>query len=132
MKYIVRTFNLGCDEVWCEDEDVACEMARKIRNSGHFAVVIDGDAPEVCWLVSGDGVEDVHVAARSADEAICIAQVNTGRSAYNTVQLEAQIQVVVTRPDGDIDVIECICIDEAKKYLRRYNDRGWRAVLKLV
>ena len=132
MNYIIRTFDLDCDEVWCENEDTACEMARKIRNSGHLAVVIDGDAPEVCWLVSGEGVKDVHVAARSADEAICLAQVNTGCSAYNTVQLDAQIQVVVTRPDGGIDVIECICLDEAKKYLRRYNDRGWRAVLKLV
>lgn len=132
MKYIVRTFDLCCDEVLCEDEDVACEMARKIRNSGHLAIVIDGDAPEVCWLVSGDGVKDVHVAARSADEAICLAQYATACSAYNMVELEAQIQVVVTRPDGDIDVIGCICLDEAKKYLRRYNDRGWSAVLRLV
>ena len=42
------------------------------------------------------------------------------------------INVVVTRPDGIVDMIGCICIDEAKKYMRRYNERGWNAYIKII
>lgn len=130
MSYIIKVFDL--DRTFeCENEEVACEIAYKIRRLGHPAVAVDSEAPEVGYLVSGDGVKDVHIIAHSATEAICLAQFNTDCKAYNTAALEVPISVVVTRPDGDVDVIVCICLDEAKKYLRRYNDRGWPAVLQL-
>lgn len=42
------------------------------------------------------------------------------------------INIVVTRPDGIVDFIGCICIDEAKKYMRRYNARGWNAYIQII
>lgn len=42
------------------------------------------------------------------------------------------INVVVTRPDGIVDMIGCICIDEAKKYMLRYNERGWNAYIQII
>lgn len=131
MDYIVRTFGTGCDEVWCSTYEDALDVARKVRKSGHIATVIDADAPKVRWRVTGYGVKPFDVLARSADEAIYKVQFATG-DIYNTAQVVGEIKVVVTRPDGIVDFIGCICIDEAKKFMRRYNARGWNAYIKII
>ena len=61
MSWIVKTFDLGCNEVVCSRHEDACEMARKIRKTGYFATVIDADAPEVRYIVSGFDVEPINV-----------------------------------------------------------------------
>ena len=131
MDYIVRTFGTGCDEILCGTYENALEVARKVRKSGHLATIIDADAPKVRWHVTGDGVKPYDVLARSADEAIYKVQFATGDT-YNTAEVVGTINVVVTRPDGIVDMIGCICIDEAKKFIRRYNERGWSAHIQII
>lgn len=131
MDYIVRTFGTGCDEVWCSTYEDALDVARKVRKSGHIATIIDADSPKVRWHVTGDGVSPFDVLARSADEAIYKVQFATG-DIYNTAEVVGEIRVVVTRPDGIVDFIGCICIDEAKKFMRRYNARGWSAYIQII
>ena len=132
MSWIVKTFDLGCNEVVCSTHEDACEMARKIRKSGYFATVIDSDAPEFRYIVNGFDVEPINVFARSADEAVYIAKLSTGCDNYDTSWIGYQIRVVVSRPDGTIDNIECICMDEALKYMHRYNERGWSAHIQTI
>ena len=131
MDYIVRTFGIGCDEVECSTYENAIDIARKVRKSGHLATIIEADAHKVRWHVTGDGVSPFNVMARSADEAIYKVQFATGDT-YNTAEVVGTINVVVTRPDGIVDMIGCICIDEAKKYMRRYNARGWNAYIQII
>lgn len=131
MDYIVRTFGTGCDEVKCSTYENALEVARKVRKSGNLATIIDADAPKILWHVTGEGVSPFYVMARSADEAIYKVQFATGDT-YNTAEVVGTINVVVTRPDGTVDMIDCICIDEAKKYMRRYNARGWNAYIQII
>ena len=131
MDYIVRTFGIGCDEVECSTYENALDIARKVRKSGHLATIIESDAHKVRWHVTGDGVSPFNVMARSADEAIYKVQFATGDT-YNTAEVVGTINVVVTRPDGIVDFIGCICIDEAKKYVRRYNSRGWNAYIQII
>ena len=131
MSWIVKTFDIGCNEVVCSRHEDACEMARKIRKTGHFATVIDADAPKVRWHVTGDGVKPFDVLARSDEEAIYKVQFATGDT-YNTAEVVGTINVVVTRPDGIVDMIGCICMDEAKKFMRRYNARGWSAYIQII
>ena len=131
MDYIVRTFGIGCDEVECSTYENALDIARKVRKSGHIATIIDADAPKVLWRVTGDGVSPFDVLARSADEAIYKVQFATG-DVYSTAEIVGEINVVVTRPDGTVDAINCICMDEALKYMHRYNERGWRAHIKTI
>ena len=131
MDYIVRTFGIGCDEVECESYDSALDVARKVRKSGHLATIIDADAPKIRWHVTGDGVKPCDVLARSYEEAIYKVSFATGDT-YNTAEVVGTINVVVTRPDGIVDMIDCICIDEAKKYMRRYNARGWNAHIQTI
>lgn len=131
MDYIVRTFGTGCDEVWCSTYEDALDVARKVRKSGHLATIIDADAPKVRWHVTGDGVSPFDVPARSDEEAIYKVQFATG-DVYTTAEVVGEINVVVTRPDGIVDFIECICMDEAKKFMRRYNDRGWNAYIQII
>lgn len=131
MDYIVRTFGTGFDEVECNTYENALDVARKVRKSGHLATIIDADAPKIRWHVTGEGVSPFDVLARSADEAIYKVQFATG-DIYNTAQVVGEIKVVVTRPDGIVDFIGCICIDEAKKFMRRYNDRGWAAYIQTI
>ena len=131
MDYIVRTFGIGCDEVECSTYENALDVARKVRKSGHLATIIDADAPKVRWHVTGEGVSPFDVLARSADEAIYKVQFATG-DVYNTAEIVGEINVVVTSPDGIVDMIGCICMDEAKKYMRRYNERGWRAHIQTI
>ena len=131
MNYIVRTFGIGCDEVDCSTYENALDVARKVRKSGHLATIIDADAPKVRWHVTGEGVSHFDVLARSADEAIYKVQFATG-DVYNTAEIVGEINVVVTGPDGTVDAINCICMDEAKKYMRRYNARGWKACIQII
>lgn len=131
MDYIVRTFGTGCDEVLCSTYEDALDVARKVRKSGHLATIIDADSPKVRWHVTGDGVSPFDVFARSADEAIYKVQFATG-DIYNTADVVGEIRVVVTRPDGIVDFIGCICMDEAKKFMRRYNARGWSAHIQTI
>lgn len=131
MDYIVRTFGTGFDEVECSTYENALDVARNVRKSGHLATIIDADAPKIRWHVTGDGVSPFDVLARSADEAIYKVQFSTG-DIYNTAEVVGEINVVVTRPDGIVDIIGCICIDEAKKFMRRYNDRGWNAYIQII
>lgn len=131
MDYIVRTFGIGCDEVECESYESALDVARKVRKSGHLATIIDSDAPKVRWHVTGDDVKPFDVLARSADEAIYKVQFATG-DVYTTAEVVGEIRVVVTSPDGIVDFIGCICMDEAKKFMRRYNARGWRAHIQII
>ena len=131
MDYIVRTFGICCDEVECSTYENALDIARKVRKSGHLATIIEADAHKVRWHVTGDGVSPFNVMARSADEAIYKVQFATG-DVYTTAEVVGEIKVVVTRPDGIVDFIGCICIDEAKKYIRRYNERGWNAYIKII
>lgn len=131
MDYIVRTFGTGCDEVECSDYENALNIARNVRKSGHLATIIDADAPKIRWHVTGEGVSPFDVLARSADEAIYKVQFATG-DVYNTADVVGEIRVVVTRPDGIVDFIGCICIDEAKKFMRRYNARGWSAYIQII
>ena len=131
MNYIVRTFGIGCDEVECSTYENALDIARKVRKSGHLAAIIDADAPKVRWHVTCDGVSPFDVLARSADEAIYKVQFATG-DVYSTAEVVGEIKVVVTRSDSIVDVIDCICMDEAKKYMRRYNARGWSARIKII
>lgn len=131
MDYIVRTFGIGCDEVECRTYENALDVARKVRKSGHLATIIDTDAPKIRWHVTGDGVSPFDVLARSADEAIYKVQFATG-DIYNTACVVGEIKAVVTRPDGIVDFIGCICMDEAKKYMRRYNARGWSAYIQII
>lgn len=131
MDYIVRTFGTGCDEISCSTYENALDVARKARKSGHLATIIDNDAPKVFWHVTGDGVSPFDVLARSADEAIYDAHFVTG-DVYTTAEVVGEIKVVVTRPDGIVDFIGCICIDEAKKFIRRYNARGWSAYIQII
>lgn len=131
MDYIVRAFGTGCDEVECSTYENALDLARKVRKSGHIATIVDADAIKVRWHVTGDGVKPYDVLARSADEAIYKVQFATG-DVYNTAEVVGTINVVVTRPDGIVDMIGCICMDEAKKYMRRYNARGWRAYINII
>ena len=131
MDYIVRTFGTGCDEVECSTYENALDVARKVRKSGHLATIIDADAPKVRWHVTGDGVSPFDVLARSADEAIYKVQFVTG-DVYTTAEVVGEINVVVTRPDGIVDFIGCICMDEALKYMHRYNERGWRAHIQTI
>lgn len=131
MDYIVRTFGIGCDEVECSTYENALDIARKVRKSGHLATIIDADAIKIRWHVTGDGVSPFDVLARSADEAIYKVEFATG-DVYNTAEVVGEIKVVVTRPDGIVDFIGCICMDEAKKYMRRYNARGWNAYIRII
>ena len=131
MNYIVRTFGIGCDEVECSTYESALDIARKVRKSGHIATIIDADAPNVRWHVTGEGVSTFDVLARSADEAIYKVQFATG-DVYTTAEVVGEINVVVTRPDGIVDFIGCICMDEALKYMHRYNERGWRAHIQKI
>ena len=131
MNYIVRTFGIGCDEVECSTYENALDIARKVRKSGHLATIIDSDAPNVRWHVTGDGVYPFDVLERSADEAIYKVQFATG-DVYSTAEIVGEIKVVVTRPDGIVDFIGCICMDEAKKYVRRYSARGWSAYIQTI
>ena len=131
MDYIVRTFGIGCDEVECSTYESALDIARKVRKSGHIATIIDADAPKARWHVTGEGVSPFDVLARSADEAIYKVQFATG-DVYTTAEVVGEIKVVVTSYDSIVDVIDCICMDEAKKYMRRYNDRGWNAYIKII
>ena len=131
MDYIVRTFGTGCDEVECSTYENALDVARKVRKSGHLATIIESDAPKVLWHVTGEGVKHYYIMARSADEAIYKVQFSTG-NIYNTAEVVGTINVVVTRPDGTIDNIECICMDEALKYMHRYNERGWHAHIQTI
>ena len=131
MNYIVRTFGIGCDEVECSTYENALDVARKVRKSGHLATIIDADDPKVRWHVTGEGVSPFDVLARSADEAIYKVQFATG-DVYSTAEIVGEIKVVVTSPDGTIDNIECICMDEALKYMHRYNERGWRAHIQTI
>lgn len=131
MDYIVRMFGIGCDEVECSTYENALDIARKVRKSGHIATIIDADATKVRWHVTGDGVSPFDVLARSADEAIYKAQFATG-DIYNTAEVVGEIRVVVTRPNGIVDFIGCICMDEAKKFMRRYNARGWSAYIQII
>lgn len=131
MSYIVRTFGLGCDEAKCSTYVNACTMARAISRSGYLAIIIDADAPTIRWHVTGKDVEPYDVLARSADEAICKVQFATNDYAYDTVQVSGMLKVVVERPDGTTDTIDCMCLDEAMKYARRYNERGWRAHVRV-
>lgn len=131
MDYIVRTFGIGCDEVECSTYENALDIARKVRKSGNLATIIEADAHKVRWHVTGDGVSPFNVMARSADEAIYKVQFATGDT-YNTAEVVGTINVVVTRPDGIVDFIGCICMDEAKKYMRRYNARGWNAYIQII
>ena len=127
MKYIVRTFGLGCDEVECSNYDRACELASKVRKSGYDAAIIDACASYIHWCVTGVGVEQRRVLARSAEEALYKVQFAAGSVAYNEVQADGNIEVIVTRPNGTKDTIDCICYDEALKYIHRYTNRGWAA-----
>ena len=131
MDYIVRTFGTGCDEVECSTYESALDIARKVRKSGHIATIIDADAPKVRWHVTGEGISPFDVLARSADEAIYKVQFATG-DAYTTAEVVGEIKVVVTRPDGIVDFIGCICMDEALKYMHRYNERGLRAHIQTI
>lgn len=131
MDYIVRTFGTGFDDVECSTYEDAIDVARKVRKSGHLATIIDADSPKVRWHVTGDCVNPYDVLARSADEAIYKVQFATG-DVYTTAEVVGEINVVVTRPDGIVDFIGCICIDEAKKFMRRYNDRGWSAYIQII
>ena len=94
--------------------------------------IIDADAPKVRWHVTGDGVSPFDVLARSDEEAIYKVQFATGDNTYNMAEVVGTINVVVTMPDGIVDMIDCICIDEAKKYMRRYNARGWDAYIQII
>jgi hypothetical protein len=131
MDYIVRTFGTGCDEVEYSDYNNALDVARKVRKSGHLATIIDADAPKVRWHVTGDGLKPFDVLARSDEEAIYKVQFATG-DVYTTAEVVGEIKVVVTRPDGIVDMIGCICMDEAKKFMRRYNARGWIAYIQII
>ena len=131
MDYIVRTFGPCCGDVECSTYENALSIARKVRKSGHLATIIDADAPKVRWHVTGEGVSPFDVLASSADEAIYKVQFATG-DIYNTAQVVGEIKVVVTRPDGTVDIIDCICMDEAKKFMRRYNARGWNAYIQII
>lgn len=131
MDYIVRTFGTGCDEVECSTYEDALDVARKVRKSGHLATIIDADAQKVRWHVTGEVVSPFDVFARSADEAIYKVQFATG-DIYTTAEVVGEINVVVTRPDGIVDFIGCICIDEAKKFMRRYNARGLNAYIQII
>lgn len=131
MDYIVRTFGIGCDEVECSTYESALDIARKVRKSVHLATIIDADAPKVRWHVTGDGVKPYDVLARSDEEAIYKVQFATG-DVYTTAEVVGEIRVVVTRPDGIVDMIGCICMDEAKKFMRRYNARGWNAYINII
>lgn len=131
MDYIVRTFGIGCDEVECSTYESALDIACKVRKSGHLATIIDADALKIRWHVTSDGVSPFDVLARSADEAIYKVQFATG-DVYTTAEVVGTINVVVTRPDGIVDIIGCICMGEAKKYTRRYNARGWNAYIQII
>ena len=131
MDYIVRTFGTGCDEISCSTYEDALDVVRKVRKSGHIATIIDADAPKVRWHVTGEGIKPFDVLARSDEEAIYKVQFATGDT-YNTAEVVGTINVVVTRPDGIVDMIGCICMDEAKKYMRRYNARGWNAYIQII
>ena len=131
MKYFVRTFGIGCDEVECSTYENALDIARKVRKSGHLATIIDADATKIRWHVTGEGVKPYDVLARSDEEAIYKVQFATGDT-YNTACVVGEIKVVVTRPDGIVDFIGCICMDEAKKFMRRYNARGWNAYIQII
>lgn len=131
MDYIVRTFGTGCDEISCSTYENALDVARKVRKSGHLATIIDADAIKVRWHVTGYGVKPYDVLARSADEAVYKVQFATG-DIYNTAEVVGEIMVVVTRPDGIVDMIGCICMDEAKKFMRRYNARCWDAYIQII
>lgn len=63
------------------------------------------------------------------DEVECSTYENAFSIAREVV---GEIKVVVTRPDGIVDIIGCICMDEAKKYMRRYNARGWSAYIQTI
>ena len=54
------------------------------------------------------------------------------KDAYDTAEVVGEIRVVVTRPDGEVDFILCVCLDEAKKYARRYTERGWNAYIQTI
>lgn len=127
MGYIVKTFGLGCDEVECSAWEDACMMARKIRRSGHLATIIDADAPMIRWHVTGYDCKPYDVLARSGEEALYKVQFGTNDYAYDTAQVVGTITVIVNRPDGTVDTINCMCLDEAMKYAHRYTDRGWHA-----
>lgn len=131
MDYIVRTFGIGCDEVECSTYENAFSIAREVRKSGHLATIVDADAPKIRWHVTGIGVSPFDVYARSEEEAIYKVHFATG-NVYTTAEVVGEIKVVVTRPDGIVDFIGCICMDEAKKYMRRYNARDWSAYIQII
>ena len=132
MGYIVRTFELGCDEVECSTYENALSIAREVRKAGFLATIIDADAPKIRWYVTGTDVEPYDVLARSGEEALYKVQFATNNYAYDTAQVVGEIKVVITRPDGTEDAIDCTCLDEALKYARRYTDRGWNARIQII
>ena len=47
-------------------------------------------------------------------------------------EVVGEINVNVTRPDGTVDTLDCVSIDEARKYVSRYNARGWNAYIQTI
>lgn len=66
--------------------DMACDTAKRYRDRGWKACIVDYGAPRRRWHVNGKVLPELTVMARSADEALTRAR--AARDGYDTVQLE--------------------------------------------
>lgn len=77
-----------------ETYEEACGWAQSMRNFGAESVIIDADAPWAYWDVWKTGMTRPHVvSARSADEALIVAQSITHDKELDSVQRRELLQI---------------------------------------
>lgn len=62
----------------------ACQTARRYRQHGWKACVVQGNAVRVPWFVRGVRLDELQVMARSSDEALMLARLKD--EGYDTTQ----------------------------------------------
>ena len=127
MGYVVVTFGDMREDIMCSEYAEACAWARSIRNKGRKACIVDADAHVAYWDVWKTGMKPYTTCARSSEEALLFVRDLLNDDTINIVARHDGWEVEVTRPDGDVDVIDAENIFEAQKYVQRYMGRGWKA-----
>lgn len=113
-----------------ETYEEACGWAQSMRNFGVESVIIDADAPLEHWDVWKTGMNRPHVvSARSAEEALMVARSITHDKELNNAQIRDLIQIEVTNPDGTTEVIYATGIFQAKKYMKAYEESGYKVMM---
>lgn len=127
MPYVVVKFGDMREDILCDEYKEACAWARSIRNKGQKCTIVDADAQVLYWDVWKSGMLPYTTCARSSEEALLFVRDLLKDDAIDSVQRRNGWKVEVTRPDGDVDIIDASDIFEAQKYVQRYMARGWKA-----